>query len=230
MTGTNPFGITVVESLERLRAAYDDTFCRLGAKEPTYDELKHLERMAPDWPKGKDAFRSFQVRPVAFGEGRDGMIATFEATCAAVKRIHTRFWRYEMLLSGMHPYKGEGVDRLRLLNGNLSHKPVLRWVTFDLSANRDRLDVTSVRSPQSLADEGLFAARMFPKREEVIDFKKKSAWFCAGYELNVPEDGDEPWRRMPCVNRRMVCGSACLLDAGWRGDGYSGYSVPLLGE
>ncbi|NQV89343.1 MAG: hypothetical protein HQ488_03420 [Parcubacteria group bacterium] len=227
---SNPFEISVKESLDRLRAAYDDTFCPLGAKEPTSSELTHLERMAPNWPKGKDAFRSFQVRPAAFGEGRDGVINTFEATCASVKLIHDpKFWRWELLLSGAHPYQGEDVERLRLLGGNERHTPGVCWVTFNLSEGRQRADVTSVRSGRSLSDAGIFAARMFPDRAKAIDYEKKPAWFCAGYELNVPERADEPWQYVPCVHRNVRYGTV-PLRAHWRGDANSRYSVPSVGE
>ena len=225
----NPYKITVQESLERLRAAFSDTFCPMGAKEPTPSELTHLERMAPDWPKGKDAFRSFQVRPAAFGEGRDGVIKTFEATCASVKRIHDpKFWRWEWILSGVHPYQGEDAERLRLLGGNEQHKPGIRWVTFDLSENRQRVDITSVRSSRSLSDAGIFAARMFPDRARGINYKDKPAWFCAGYESNVPERVDEPWQYVPCVYRYLGDG-AVHLSASWRCSDGSGFSVPSVG-
>ena len=194
----NPYKITVQESLERLRAAFSDTFCPMGAKEPTPSELTHLERMAPDWPKGKDAFRSFQVRPAAFGEGRDGVIKTFEATCASVKRIHDpKFWRWEWLLSGVHPYQGEDAERLRLLGGNEQHKPGIRWVTFDLSENRQRVDITSVRSSRSLSDAGIFAARMFPDRARGIRARRRAM---AVRALRVPLPG----RRRGAPERQLA--------------------------
>ncbi|HAU66709.1 TPA: hypothetical protein DCW61_05165 [Candidatus Uhrbacteria bacterium] len=227
----NPFEISVVESLERLRVEFDQTFCPRGAKEPTSSDLTHLERMAPDWPKGNDVFRGIRVRPTAFGDGRDGMITTFEAHCAAVKRVHPKFWRWELFLSGVHQYQGKDVERLRLLGGNERHKPALEWFVADLSVRCERESITSVRSVHSLGDEGFSLAWMFPGRVEAIEYNKKPAWFCAGYELNVPEIGDESWQGVPCVCREDLGGGTTAgLGADWRGNGDAGFSVPLLRE
>ncbi|KKR04312.1 MAG: hypothetical protein UT30_C0009G0022 [Candidatus Uhrbacteria bacterium GW2011_GWF2_39_13] len=142
---TNPFEISVEESIKRLRTEFDQTFCPRGAKEPSLSDLTHLERMAPDWPKGNDAFRGIRVRPKGFGSERYGMIATFEAHCAAVKRVHSKFWRCEELLSGKHHYHeadGKIVDRLRLLGGNERHRPALKWFVTDLSSKCKRERIT----------------------------------------------------------------------------------------
>ena len=136
-------------------------------------------------------------------------------------------WKY--LLSGTYPYKGEEVDRLRLLNGNDTHHPVVEWMVIpDLSAHRKRQDITSVRGATSLADEGLALAWLYKERVDAIDYKKLPAWFCAGYELNVPGH-DESWQRVPCVSRDLYVGTS-RLDADWHRDDYSGYSVPVTQE
>ena len=223
------FEQTVEETLIVLRQQ-NDVWKGLGTHPyiPNIDEVcERLEPTAPAWPKGKDAYRSLRIR---FGEGHNGMIQTFEAHAAAIKRVHAKFWRWDLLLSGEHPYQDKQVDRLRLLAGNETHHAVVEWVTIDdLSANRKRKDVTSVRGSQSLADEGLVLAWLFPKRVDAIDYDKWSAWFCAGYELSVPGHDDGPWRRVPCVHRCLYDG-ATGLDAGWRSFDYSGCSVPPLRE
>ncbi len=221
LANKNPFEQTVEEQITALRR--QNKLGNWGIEESV---LKMLAETAPAWPEGRDAYRSFRIR---FGEGRDGVIKTFEAHAEAVKRVHAKFWRWELLLSGEHPYQDEGVDRLRLLSGNDSHKPVIEWIIIpDLSANRKRDSITAVRSEKSLADEGLVLAWLNPKRIEAIDYSEWCAWFCAGYELNVPEHDDESWQRVVLVYRYLHDGTADLY-ARWRGSAYSYYSVPSVG-
>jgi len=217
----NPFEQTVEEQIAALRV--QNVAGNWGISE---DVFERLAQTAPAWPKGKDAYRSLRIR---FGEGDDGVALTFERHADAVKRVHTKFWRWDLLLSAKTPYNGEDVERLRLLNGNHTHHATVEWVTIDFSANRKRTDITSVRGSKSLADEGLVLAWLFPKRVKAIDYNKWSAWYCAGYELNVPGDGDEPWQDVPCVDRLLDDGTT-NLSADWRSTDRSGYSVPLLRE
>ncbi|OGV55115.1 MAG: hypothetical protein A2017_05465 [Lentisphaerae bacterium GWF2_44_16] len=218
----NPFEQTVEEQIAALRV--QNVAGNWGISE---DVFERLAQTAPAWPKGKDAYRSLRIR---FGEGDDGVALTFERHAAAVKRVHAKFWRWDLLLSAKTPYNGEDVERLRLLNGNQSHHTVVEWIVIDdLSANRKRTDITLVRGSKSLADEGLVLGWLFPKRVEAIDYDKWSAWYCAGYELNVPENDEEPWQHVPCVYRDLRDG-ATDLDANWRSSDDSGYSVPLLRE
>jgi len=217
----NPFEQTVEEQLAALRRQNE-----LGNWGISEDVFARLTETAPEWPEGKDAYRSFRIR---FGEGRDGVIKTFEAHCAAIERVHDKFWRWELLLSGEHPYQGKSVDRLRLLAGNDSHHAVVEWITIpDLQQHRKRDSVTSVRGPTSLADEGLVLAWLVPDRVRAIDYKEWCAWFCAGYEVNVPESDGESWRRVVIVDRDLGDGAA-ILDARWRGDASSVCSAPSVG-
>ncbi len=219
----NPFEQTVEEQLAAFRAQNE-----AGGWGVTEETFTRLAETAPAWPRGKDAYRSLRIR---FGDGRNGMIKTFEAHSAAIKRVHgeAKIWRWEFLLSGEHSYQGKPVDRLRLLNGNQSHHAVVEWVVIsDLSANRKRKDITSVRGPKSLADEGLVLAWLNPKRVKATDCKEWCAWFCAGYESNVPESDGEPWHRVPCVyfNRdyRKV-----ELGARWYDYSSDSLAVPVFG-
>ena len=217
----NPFEQTIEEQIAALRVQNEAG--NWGIPEEVFDRLAQT---APAWSKGKDAYRSFRIR---FGEGDDGVALTFERHADAVKRVHTKFWRWELLLSGKHPNQDKPVERLRLLNGNHTHHATVEWVTIDLDVNRKRTDITSVRGSKSLADEGLALAWLNPKRVQAIDYDKLSAWFCAGYEANVPESGDGPWQDVPCVSRNLHDGPTSL-NANWRDDDDSGYSVPLLRE
>lgn len=219
---TNPFEQTVDEQLAALRVQNE-----AGNWGITEDVFSRLAETAPAWPKGKDAYRSLRIR---FGEGDEGVALTFERHAEVMKRVHDpKFWRWELLHSGTVPYQGKPTERLRLLNGNQSHHAVVEWVVIsDLSANRKRKDITSVRNAQSLADEGLVLAWMFPKRAQAIDYDKWCAWYCGGYEANVPEDGDEEWQIVVVVSRSTVSGKV-RLDAGWRSHDYPDCSVPPLG-
>ncbi|TAK04295.1 hypothetical protein EPO34_04120 [Patescibacteria group bacterium] len=218
----NPFEQTVEEQLSAMRKQNAEG--NWGISEET---LAKLAESAPAWPKGRDAYRSFRIR---FGEGNDGVAQTFEAHAAAMKRVHgEKLWRWELLHSGKVPYKGKDVERLKLHAGNHTHHAVVEWIIVnDLSANRKRKDVTSVRGPKSLADEGIVLAWLFPKRVQAIDYDTWCAWFCGGYESNVPEDGDEEWQGVVIVFRDTASGGV-LLGARWRGNDDPDYSVPPLG-
>lgn len=208
LANKNPFEQTVEEQLASLRRQNE-----LGGWGITEDVFARLEGTAPEWPEGRDAYRGFRIR---FGEGRDGVIKTFEAHAAAIKRIHDKYWRWEYLLSGEHPYQDKPVDRLRLLAGNDTHKPVVEWITIpDLQQHRKRDSITSVRGPKSLADEGLVLAWLVPGRVRAIDYKEWCAWFCAGYEVNVPESDDESWQSVVVVHRYLSDGTTYLY-AHWR--------------
>lgn len=218
----NPFVLTVDEQIAALRLA--NTEEGWGIPE---DVFVLLAATAPAWPKGRDSYRSFRIR---FGTGDEGVARTFEAHAARIKRVHgdRKFWRWEHLLSGKHPYKGENVERLRLLSGNANQKPCVEWCIVQLDANRQRESVASVRGSMSLADEGLVLAWIFPDRVRAIDYDKWCAWFLGGYELNVPGHGGS-WQDVPWVSRSLGTGEVGL-HAGWLGHDGSGYSVPVSGE
>lgn len=219
----NPREITVEETIKRFRKVAKVLGWVVG--DDVYDGLL---KNVPAWPKGKDAFRSLRIR---FGEGDDGVALTFEAHAAAIKHVHTeaKYWRWELLHSKPMPFNGEDVPRLRLLGGNQAHHAVIEWCIIDnLSANRERSDITSVRGPKSLADEGLVVAWLFPDRATAIDYDQECAWFLAGYEANVPECGDGSWRHVPCIDRSLDAGRV-RLSAYWYGDVGSSCSVPSSG-
>jgi hypothetical protein len=204
----NPFVQTVSEQIETLKAAIREE----GWNVPV-ETIARLAETAPAWPKGRDSYRSFRIR---FGEGDDGVVKTFEAHVARIKRVY-----------------GDVKDRrrwnqLRLLSGNMSHKPIIEWAIVHLDANRKRKSIEAVRGSKSLADEGLVLAWLFPKRARTIDYDKWSAWLCAGYELNLSEH-DESWRCVPGVffggDDRWVELGAC-----WCEDDASDIAVPALQE
>ena len=219
----NPFEQSVDEQFAALRK--QNTAGNWGIPEEVFDRLAMT---APAWPAGRDAHRSFTLR---FGEGTEGMALTFEVHSAAIKRVHgeAKFWRWELLHSKPMPYQGKLVDRLRLLNGDATHHATVDWCIIpDLSAFRERQDITSVRGPKSLADEGLVLAWLNPKRVEAIDYKGWCAWYCGGYEANVPEDDGEGWRDVVVVDRNADSGEVSLR-ADWRSYDGPGCSVPSLG-
>ncbi len=218
----NPFEMTVEDQIKALRVANEEEGWGI-----TEEVFIRLQETAPAWPKGFDAFRSFRIR---WGTGDEGVALTFERHAARFKRVHgDKAWRWELLLSAPTPYNGKMVKRLRLLGDkNASHVPVVEWITTDLQAHRNRTSVEAVRSEKSLADEGIVLGWLFPKRVEGIDYKKWCAWYCAGYELNVPEHDGSPWCDVPCVCRDTGDDTRCLY-ARWHGNDDSGYSVPPLG-
>ena len=132
------------------------------------------------------------------------MAKTFEAHVARIKTVfgEDHFWRWEHLHSGSVPYEGKPVERLRLLAGNHTHKPVIEWVIVDLDANRERESVTAVRGPHSLADELLVIAWLFPDMIRAIDYVKFPGLFAAGYEVNVP-GLSEGYQERICLTRSV---------------------------
>lgn len=223
----NPNEQTVEETLAALRVQNEASRSSvLGYWGLTEEDFARLRRTAPAWPKGKDAFRLLRIR---WGEGAEGVYLTFERHWEAMQRVHAKHWRWELLHSKPMPYGGKDVERLRLLNGNQSHHAVVEWVVIsDLSANRKRKDITSVRNAQSLADEGLVLAWLFPKRVDAIDYDKNCAYYCAGYEVNVPEDDGVEWQNVVVMRRDTDSGRVSLRARWWSYD-FPGYSVPPLG-
>lgn len=219
----NSFEMTVEEQIAALRIANEEEKWGISEK-----DFARLASTAPAWPKGKHAYRSFRIR---FGEGDKGVAKTFEAHVTRIKSVFGEdgYWRWEHLHSGSVPYKGEPVERLRLLSGNDTHKPVIEWIVADLDTHRKRESVTAVRGPKSLADELLVIAWLFPDTIRTIDYDKNPGLFAAGYEVNVPEFDVESWRSVVIVyfnrgNRQVD------VNANDRGSANSGYSVPSLRE
>ncbi|MFA6099293.1 MAG: hypothetical protein WC750_00255 [Patescibacteria group bacterium] len=219
----NPYEMTVEAQLSALHCANDEE--KWGITE---EDFARLASTAPAWPKGKHAYRSFRIR---FGEGDEGVAKTFEAHCARIQHVFGEdgYWRWELLHSGKVPYKGEPVERLRLLNGNHTHKACAEWIVADLDTNRKRDSVTAVRGSKSLADEQLVIAWLFPDMIRAIDYKERPGLFAAGYEANVPGHDGGAWQVVVIVS--FDCGSRQVgVYARGRGDAFSGYSVPVLRE
>ncbi len=223
LMNANRFEQTVEQTLATLR-----TQNAVGNWGISDEVFARLLTTAPAWPKGRDAYRSLRIR---WGEADEGVALTFERHAEAIKRAFPgKFRRWGFLFSANTPYKGQDVERLRLLNGNQTHHAIVEWVIInDLSANHSPADANTVRGPNSLADEGLALAWLFPSRANAIDYKSLSAWLCAGYELNVPEHGAEDWLYM-VVMRRDVRSGILDMSARSREHDLSGYSVPSAGS
>lgn len=219
----NPYEMSVEAQLAALR--------RANAEEKwgiTEEDFTRLASTAPAWSKGKHSYRSFRIR---FGEGDEGVAKTFEAHCARIQHVFGKenYGRWELLHSGKVPFKGEPVERLRLLNGNHTHKACVDWIMADLDTYCKRESVTAVRSSKSLADEELVIAWLFPEMIRAIDYEERLGLFAAGYEVNVPEDGHGAWQSVVLVRFDRVCRDV-EVRAGDRGSSDPGDSVPVLRE
>lgn len=223
MSEKNPYEMSVDQQLTALRRANDEEEWGL-----TEDDFMRLTSTAPAWPRGKHAYRSFRIR---FGEGAEGVAKTFEAHYARIQHVfgEGRYWRWELLHSGKVECDGKLVERLRLLNGNHTHKACVEWVIVDLGIHRKRESITAVRDSKSLADELLVIAWMFPDMIRAIDYDKLPGLFAAGYEVNVPGSDDEAWQDVVIVgfyrDFRQV-----YVDAHGRSNDDSDCSVPRLRE
>ncbi|MDQ7814437.1 MAG: hypothetical protein RDU25_01340 [Patescibacteria group bacterium] len=225
----NHYEMTVEEQIAALRRANEEE----SASNPHWvripeEDFARLASTAPAWPKGKHAYRSFRIR---FGEGDEGVAKTFEAHNTRIQHVfgESNYWRWEHLHSGSVPFKGKPVERLRLLNGNHTHRPVIEWIVADLDAHRKRDSLTAVRGPKSLADELLVFAWLFPDMIRAIDYDKNPGLFAAGYEVNTPECGDESWRGVVIVSFDRDARRVNVYAYG-RGRSGSDYSVPALRE
>ncbi|WKZ29184.1 MAG: hypothetical protein QY323_00475 [Patescibacteria group bacterium] len=212
----NPFVMTLEEQLEALRLANMEE--GWGIADEIIDQLAAT---APAWPKGRDSYRSFRIR---FGEGGDGVAQTFEAHMTRIERLYgkEKFQRHTYLRSGKEYLRRHAPDR--------PHTPVVEWCITSLDANEKMKSVKARRGPKSLADEGLVLAWLFPKRVEAIDRSMWPAWFCAGYEICVPEfcpQGFVPtWNNLICVTR--IQNGEILLKIDQQDCALKGYSVPAV--
>ncbi len=219
----NPYEMTVEQQLTALRRANDEE--KWGITE---EDFARLASTAPAWPKGKHAYRSFRIR---FGEGDEGVAKTFEAHCARIKHVfgEKNFRRLGLLHSDKAPYKGEPVERLRLLNGNHTHKACVEWIVADLDTYRKRESVTVVRGSGSLADEQLVIAWLFWGMICAIDHNQRLGLFAAGYEVNTPEDCAEAWQGVVFVDFHRGSRNV-LVSAHDRKHCSFDFSVPALRE
>jgi hypothetical protein len=217
----NPFEMTVEQQIAVLRRTNSEEGWGI-----TEDIFTLLAKTAPPWPRGGHVYRSLRIR---FGEGDEGVAKTFEAHCSRIKHVFgERFYgRWKRLQSGETLYRGKTpIERLRLLNGNRTHKPVIEWITANLNTHRKRESVDAVRGPKSLADELLVIAWMFPDAIRSIDDKAFPGLFAAGYEVNVPEFNDGEWQYVVAV--RFRGGRVVDMDASPCYYASSDTSVPTL--
>lgn len=190
-----------------------------------HETVERLQSTAPEWPEGRDAFRSFRIR---FGNGDEGVIETCMAHTEAIRRTNNgaNLMAWESVLSDRVIGRKGDYRRLRLLGGNGQHHAEIEWIIIhDLSAHRFREDVSAVRGEGSLADEGLVLAWMFPDRIRTIDYREWCGWYCAGYEVNVPNVGRQPWPGVPSIGRHQNSGKIDL-NIHWCTSAYKGCSVP----
>lgn len=224
--GTNPYRMSVEQQLAALRRANDEE----GWGIPEHVFVR-LAATAPEWPEGRHVYRSLRVR---FGEEGEGVHLTFERHIARIKAVfgEKHFWRCKHLYSSPISYKGKDVECLRLFVGDDTHHPVVEWVIVDLDANRKRASVEAVRGPDSLADELLVFAWMFPDRIRDMNLKKLPALFAGGYELSVHDYPSAPcpwWNVLIIFYRPDEDGEPkVFVNAQDHDNNGKGYSVPKL--
>lgn len=210
----NPFKQTVEEQINALREANLEE--RWGISE---EVINRLAENAPAWPEGKDSYRLFRIR---FGEGDEGVLDTFFAHINRIQNVlGGDFCSVDPLIWNLDAEEAAG--RLCLLSGNASHKPVVEWIIVHLDVHRNRESVESVRDLQSLADEGLVMAWLFPERAKKSGDGEWSNWFCAGYEIDASETSSNALCCQYQAEEDLLVVVYGLLD-----DKNDGFSVPVF--
>lgn len=184
----------------------------------TSGDIQRLFKTVPDRPEGRSIVRSLRIR---FGEGQEGVEQTANAHIAEIVRVHgsNRVWRWKQLRTGK--------KHLRLLGGNGTHKPVVEWCMIDLDRHRKRAGIAAVRGPESIADEGLVLAWLFPDYPRSIDFAENPGYILGGYELHVPEYSAESWGLVPLVGRNPDADKVNLGGV-WQTFDCTDFVVPCL--
>jgi hypothetical protein len=209
----NPFAVPVETLLERLAQA--NRAQRWGI---TKGVFTHLHETAPTLPEGRLAFLSFRIR---LSKGQKGVEQTANTHIREIIRVHGKkkvWWWYHLRTDKKH---------LRLLLGNKTHKPVVEWCVIDLETHRERPNITAVRGPKSIADEGLVLAWLYPDYPRSIDHKEKPGYFLGGYEMNYLVHDEGPWGRILVVDQALGTGRLGLY-AYYRDHADSGNAVPSL--
>lgn len=222
-TVTNPWAEDVDAQIERLRQM---ALARgWGFSDEVYERLAST---APAWPKGRHAFRSFRIR---FGEGRSGVIETFEEHIKCIQHVYgdgnvDRAGSYGWLRTGYATYgRRKRFDCLRLFNGNNTHHACVEWVTLDLNAHRVGKSREVMRDESSLADELLVFVWMFfgMNRKPHKGFEN---WVAAGYEATAPYMVGE-WQAGVCATV-TADGRKVQLDHEFLTDREPGFSSAAL--
>jgi hypothetical protein len=198
----NPFALGVGEQLERLRAANREELW--GFHESMFD---YLAAHAPAWPVGRLAFRTLRIR---FGMGEEGVATTFSEHVRRIRHVHGDD-RVECWVE-LRP----GVGRLRLLNGDDGHVPLLEWDVVDLTGDGQHPLAHGSRGRNALADELLVMAWLFPELIQAIDYNNVPALYAGGYELNVKDvsvGGSGSWRHIPRLSVDRHHPKKLLLNA-----------------
>jgi hypothetical protein len=129
-----------------------------------------------------------------------GVQRTCEQLWEVAAQRQPQAWCWDERKSGPKP--------VRLLDG-MEHRPGVRRVTLDLTANWDRragARPLDVRTPTSAAPEILAAAAHFPEWVRSMDGAHVPFVCLAGYQVTVP--AYETWRHVVClswshINRRI---------------------------
>lgn len=184
--GENPFKMEVGEQIAALRSANKEEGWSIAE-----EVFARLESTVPAWPEGRDSYRSFRIR---FGEAAAGVRQTFLSHIGRINHVHAHKFGVTHQLD---------LDRtnLALEAGNVTHRSVVEWTIVHLDAHRELNYIGNVRTPLSLADEGLVMAWLFPARAEAIEVHGSwCGWLCAGYTASVTE-GRKTYYNVPQLRR-----------------------------
>ncbi len=177
----NPFELSVTEQLARVYDVFDSLRMRM---EPDWDlqfrncneVLDRLERQAPPWPEGQNAFRFLQIRDAC--DSAIGVRNTFHAHRTILKMmLGEQYDPQEGVFSTIEDW----AISLREYD-SITSEPLIRWV---YAAMDPAPTCTILGKPRQLADELLAFAWQFPEYLRAIDGCSAFPLIGGGYKIET---------------------------------------------
>ncbi len=125
---------------------------------------------------------SFRIR---WGQGDEGVLTTFRRHIERIRRVLGDDFAGANMYEDLEPTV-KAQDRIKLLNGNNTHEPVIEWVIINLELQHEGRSIEEIRGKNSPADELLVWAWLYPKYYNTNGF---NIFVAAGYQTRVTLTG-----------------------------------------
>lgn len=206
----NPYQRQPIQLITRLQRANRELKLGIGP-----EIFLQLARTIPGLPAGPNYFLSLEVR---FGHDSKGVIETFKKHQSWMALIFGRTFQTQDYLEPTE-------EKIRLYAGDHTHRPGVRWICVNLASDRTRTAITHVRSSDSLADQLLTFACLYPERINDIDFDRLPGLFAAGYEI---DGGIGQWSHSLYLHRSPGRTHRVQIGAGPNNNSSDRFAVPKL--